>query len=133
MKVGCLCPNALPCPHILAISRTLSTNPRNTPTQHIISNHPLDIPFQHALSTHPINTSSQKNLSIFPQPTLSINIPSHTPYHPFHSSGGGIKRSNMNRIWSYLYTTADPEVLQRMLGDPLVACYILTLKCCNAC
>ena len=21
----------------------------------------------------------------------------------------------MNRIWSYLYTTADPEVLQRML------------------
>ena len=29
--------------------------------------------------------------------------------------GGGIKRSNMNRIWSYLYTTADPEVLQRML------------------
>ena len=29
--------------------------------------------------------------------------------------GGGIKRSNMNRIWSYLYTTADPEVLQQML------------------
>ena len=30
--------------------------------------------------------------------------------------GGGIKRSNMNRIWSYLFTTADPTVLQRMLG-----------------
>ena len=30
--------------------------------------------------------------------------------------GGGIKRSNMNRIWSYLFTTADPEVLKRMLG-----------------
>lgn len=31
--------------------------------------------------------------------------------------GGGIKRSNMERIWSYLYTTADPAVLERMLGD----------------
>ena len=30
--------------------------------------------------------------------------------------GGGIKRSNMNRIWSYLYTTADPAILDRMLG-----------------
>ena len=30
--------------------------------------------------------------------------------------GGGIKRSNMNRIWSYLYTTADPAVLDRLLG-----------------
>lgn len=31
--------------------------------------------------------------------------------------GGGIKRSNMDRIWSYLYTTADPKVLDRMLGE----------------
>lgn len=31
--------------------------------------------------------------------------------------GGGIKRSNMDRIWSYLYTTASPEVLAQMLGD----------------
>jgi pyruvate dehydrogenase kinase 2/3/4 len=31
--------------------------------------------------------------------------------------GGGIKRSNMNRIWSYLYTTASPEVLNRMLYE----------------
>jgi pyruvate dehydrogenase kinase 2/3/4 len=31
--------------------------------------------------------------------------------------GGGIKRSNMDRIWSYLYTTADPAVLDRMLGS----------------
>lgn len=30
--------------------------------------------------------------------------------------GGGIKRSNMNRIWSYLFTTADPLILDRMLG-----------------
>lgn len=30
--------------------------------------------------------------------------------------GGGIKRSNMNRIWSYLFTTADPAILDRMLG-----------------
>lgn len=29
--------------------------------------------------------------------------------------GGGIKRSNMTRIWSYLYTTADPQALERML------------------
>ena len=28
--------------------------------------------------------------------------------------GGGIKRSNMRRIWSYLFTTADPSVLERM-------------------
>lgn len=32
--------------------------------------------------------------------------------------GGGIKRSNMNRIWSYLFTTADPAILARMLGNP---------------
>jgi pyruvate dehydrogenase kinase 2/3/4 len=31
--------------------------------------------------------------------------------------GGGIKRSNMERIWSYLYTTASPAVLEQMLGD----------------
>ena len=31
--------------------------------------------------------------------------------------GGGIKRSNMNRIWSYLYTTADHAVLDRLLGS----------------
>lgn len=31
--------------------------------------------------------------------------------------GGGIKRSNMDRIWSYLYTTADPTVLERMLVE----------------
>lgn len=32
--------------------------------------------------------------------------------------GGGIKRSHMNRVWSYLYTTADPSILESMLlGD----------------
>lgn len=30
--------------------------------------------------------------------------------------GGGIPRSNMNRIWSYLFTTANPAVLEGMLG-----------------
>ena len=29
--------------------------------------------------------------------------------------GGGIRRSNMSRIWSYLYTTADPSVVERMI------------------
>ena len=31
--------------------------------------------------------------------------------------GGGIRRSNLNRVWSYLYTTADPTVLEMMIGD----------------
>ena len=31
--------------------------------------------------------------------------------------GGGIRRSNMPRIWSYLFTTADPSVIQSMLDD----------------
>mmetsp|Transcript_14608 Transcript_14608/g.21780 ORF Transcript_14608/g.21780 Transcript_14608/m.21780 type:complete len:399 (-) Transcript_14608:172-1368(-) len=30
--------------------------------------------------------------------------------------GGGIKRSSMSRIWSYLYTTADPKILDSMLN-----------------
>jgi pyruvate dehydrogenase kinase 2/3/4 len=30
--------------------------------------------------------------------------------------GGGIRRSNINRIWSYLFTTADPSVIESMLG-----------------
>jgi pyruvate dehydrogenase kinase 2/3/4 len=30
--------------------------------------------------------------------------------------GGGIRRSNMPRVWSYLYTTADPSVLEQMIG-----------------
>lgn len=30
--------------------------------------------------------------------------------------GGGIRRSNMPRVWSYLYTTADPSILERMIG-----------------
>lgn len=30
--------------------------------------------------------------------------------------GGGIRRSNLNRIWSYLFTTADPAILDRMLN-----------------
>lgn len=29
--------------------------------------------------------------------------------------GGGIQRSNMNKIWSYLYTTADPSVQEGMI------------------
>ena len=29
--------------------------------------------------------------------------------------GGGIPRSNMDRIWSYLFTTADPSVLESIL------------------
>lgn len=31
--------------------------------------------------------------------------------------GGGIKRSNMNRIWSYLYTTANPAALENLLTE----------------
>ncbi len=31
--------------------------------------------------------------------------------------GGGIRRSNINRIWSYLFTTADPAIIERMLGE----------------
>lgn len=31
--------------------------------------------------------------------------------------GGGIPRSHMNRIWSYLFTTADPAILEGMLLD----------------
>eukprot|EP01038_Epipyxis_sp_PR26KG_P008259 gene8259-11177_t len=30
--------------------------------------------------------------------------------------GGGIKRSDMHKIWSYLFTTADPSILEKMLG-----------------
>lgn len=30
--------------------------------------------------------------------------------------GGGIKRSNMHRVFSYLYTTADPSVISQMLA-----------------
>lgn len=30
--------------------------------------------------------------------------------------GGGIKRSNMHRVFSYLYTTADPSVINQMLA-----------------
>ena len=29
--------------------------------------------------------------------------------------GGGIRRSHMDKIWSYLYTTGDPSVLANML------------------
>ena len=31
--------------------------------------------------------------------------------------GGGIPRSNMKRIWSYLFTTADKEVVENMLNS----------------
>ncbi len=31
--------------------------------------------------------------------------------------GGGIRRSNMSRIWSYLFTTANPAILESMLGS----------------
>lgn len=31
--------------------------------------------------------------------------------------GGGIRRSNMTRVWSYLYTTADQNILERMIGN----------------
>ena len=31
--------------------------------------------------------------------------------------GGGIPRSNMNRIWSYLFTTADPSMLNAILNN----------------
>ena len=30
--------------------------------------------------------------------------------------GGGIPRSNMKRIWSYLFTTADPKVQEGMVS-----------------
>lgn len=30
--------------------------------------------------------------------------------------GGGITRSNMQRIWSYLFTTADPAIQEGMVG-----------------
>ena len=31
--------------------------------------------------------------------------------------GGGIRRSQMNKIWSYLYTTADPKIQANFVGD----------------
>ncbi len=31
--------------------------------------------------------------------------------------GGGIKRLNMKRIWSYLFTTASPSILHSILKD----------------
>lgn len=31
--------------------------------------------------------------------------------------GGGIRRSNMQRIWSYLYTTADQRVVEELLNN----------------
>eukprot|EP00595_Chromulina_sp_UTEXLB2642_P000268 CAMPEP_0196762422 /NCGR_PEP_ID=MMETSP1095-20130614/1915_1 /TAXON_ID=96789 ORGANISM="Chromulina nebulosa, Strain UTEXLB2642" /NCGR_SAMPLE_ID=MMETSP1095 /ASSEMBLY_ACC=CAM_ASM_000446 /LENGTH=212 /DNA_ID=CAMNT_0042113265 /DNA_START=493 /DNA_END=1127 /DNA_ORIENTATION=- len=34
--------------------------------------------------------------------------------------GGGIRRSNMNRIWSYLFTTANPAVLDNMLNNSAI-------------
>lgn len=34
--------------------------------------------------------------------------------------GGGIRRSNMNRIWSYLYTTADPKVYMHQIYTPCI-------------
>jgi pyruvate dehydrogenase kinase 2/3/4 len=30
--------------------------------------------------------------------------------------GGGIPRSNMKKIWSYLFTTADPAIQENMVG-----------------
>lgn len=30
--------------------------------------------------------------------------------------GGGIPRSNMKKIWSYLFTTADPSIQENMIG-----------------
>lgn len=30
--------------------------------------------------------------------------------------GGGITRSNMQKIWSYLFTTADPQIQENMVG-----------------
>jgi pyruvate dehydrogenase kinase 2/3/4 len=32
--------------------------------------------------------------------------------------GGGIARSNMKRIWSYLFTTANPMFLDNLLNNP---------------
>ena len=34
--------------------------------------------------------------------------------------GGGIPRSNMEKIWSYLFTTADPKVQEGMIGRQAV-------------
>jgi pyruvate dehydrogenase kinase 2/3/4 len=31
--------------------------------------------------------------------------------------GGGIPRSNMKKIWSYLFTTADPSIQEDMVGE----------------
>ena len=30
--------------------------------------------------------------------------------------GGGITRSNMSKIWSYLFTTADPQIQENLVG-----------------
>ena len=29
--------------------------------------------------------------------------------------GGGIKRSNLKKVWSYLFTTASPSILHNLL------------------
>lgn len=31
--------------------------------------------------------------------------------------GGGIPRSNMKKIWSYLFSTADPSIQEEMVGE----------------
>ena len=33
--------------------------------------------------------------------------------------GGGIPRSNLKKIWSYLFTTADPSIQEGMIGTTL--------------
>jgi len=48
--------------------------------------------------------------------------------------GGGIPRSNVKKIWSYLFTTADPSIQEGKFGrfaasKPLVVCIVVKLYC----
>ena len=49
-------------------------------------------------------------------PTASriVEIPDR---YQVSDEGGGVSRSNMSRIWSYLFTTADPGVQEATVGD----------------
>jgi pyruvate dehydrogenase kinase 2/3/4 len=54
------------------------------------------------------------HIYLFEQKTIQVVI-------KISDEGGGIRRSHMPRIWSYLYTTADPSILDRMLGSSIEA------------
>lgn len=69
-----------------------------------------------------VGSSAVRSVSSFLR-CLSEEISPILVFSPFQvvikvsDEGGGIKRSNMSRIWSYLYTTADSSALDRLLEE----------------